>query len=182
MPQPYNQFRAMLAITKGSLKGIFRSPSAVGFGFAFPMIFILIFGFLGGGGNINLRVAFDKQMDTTSILYQTVKNVPGIRLVKKDPEELIEDLEKGRITAIVNIQKSTDTLSAWKISFKSSEAVNPQNLQVLRAIFESIIKRMDEIKFHDKRTVATISNNIEKIPGRTYRTIDFILPGQLGFH
>ena len=30
-------------------------------------------------------------------------------------------------------------------------------------------------------TYATVSNNVEKIPGRVYRTIDFIFPGQLGF-
>lgn len=181
MSQPYNQFKAMLAITKASLKAVFRSPSAVIFSFAFPMIFILIFGFLGGSGGINVRIAFDRQTDTTSMLYQAVKTVPGIRIIQKDEKELTEDLEKGRITAIVRIRKSTDTLSAWHISFKTSGAVNPQNLQVLRAILESIIKRMDEIKYPDRKTVATISNNIEKIPGRTYRTIDFILPGQLGF-
>ncbi len=42
----------MLALTKASLKAIFRSPSAVIFSFAFPLIFILVFGFLGGGGKI----------------------------------------------------------------------------------------------------------------------------------
>jgi len=41
MPQPYSQLRAMMAITKASLKGVFRSPSAVIFSFVFPLIFIL---------------------------------------------------------------------------------------------------------------------------------------------
>lgn len=181
MPQPYNQLRAMLAITKASLKAVFRSPSAVVFSFAFPMIFILIFGFLGGGGGINLRIAFDKQTDTTSALYQAVKNVSGIRIIQKNDQELTEDLEKGRMTAIVRMQKSRDSLSTWNISFKSSGAVNPQNVQILRSIFESIIKRMDEAIYADRKTVATISNKVEQIPGRVYRTIDFILPGQLGF-
>ena len=181
MPQPYNQFRAMLAITKASLKAVFRSPSAVIFSFAFPMIFILVFGFIGGGGGINVRIAFDRKADTTAPIYQVVKNIPGIRVVQKEAKELTEDLEKGRITAIVNIQKSKDTVSNYHISFKSSGAVNPQNLQVLRSIFESVIKQADEIRYPDRRTVATISREVEKIPGRVYRTIDFILPGQLGF-
>jgi len=181
MPQPYNQFRAMLAITKASLKAVFRSPSAVIFSFAFPMIFILVFGFIGGGGGINVRIAFDKRTDTTAMVYHAIKSVTGVRTVQKEEKELMEDLEKGRITAIVNIQKSKDTLSAYNISFKSSGAVNPQNLQVLRSIFESIVKRMDEKEFPERKTVATISKDVEEIPGRVYRTIDFILPGQLGF-
>jgi ABC-2 type transport system permease protein len=181
MPQPYNQFRAMLAITKASLKAVFRSPSAVIFSFAFPMVFILVFGFIGGGGGINVRIAFDSKTDTTAALYNVVKNIPGIRIIQKDEKELIEDLEKGRMTAIVNIQKSKDTLSNYKVSFKSSGAVNPQNLQVLRSIFESIIKQFDEREYPNRKTVALIDRNVEKIPGRIYRTIDFILPGQLGF-
>lgn len=181
MPQPYNQFRAMLAIAKASLKAVFRSPSAVIFSFAFPMIFILVFGFMGGGGSINLRIAFDKRSDTTNSLYWKAKLAPGLRIVQKDEKELLEDLEKGRITAIVNIQKSKDTLSAWNIRFKSSGAVNPQNLQVLHTIFEYLVKMEDKEKYPDRKTVATVSENIEKIPGRVYRTIDFILPGQLGF-
>ena len=35
--------------------------------------------------------------------------------------------------------------------------------------------------FRKQQTIATINNNIVKIPGRVYRRIDFILPGQLGF-
>ncbi len=181
MPQPYNQFRAMLAITKASLKAVFRSPSAVIFSFAFPMIFILVFGFIGGGGGINVRIAFDKNADTTSLIYEGIKSAPGIRIIKKEEKELIEDLEKGRITAILNIQKSTDTLSLWKVSFKSSGAVNPQNLQILRSLFESKIKEVDEKLNPNRKTLVAIEKHVEFIPGRVYRTIDFILPGQLGF-
>lgn len=181
MPQPYNQFKAMLAITKASLKGVFRSPSAVIFSFAFPMIFILVFGFLGGGGGINVRIAFDKKADTLSPIYGMIKQAPGIRVVQKGEKELLEDLEKGRITAMLNIQKSSDTLSRWTISFKSSGAVNPQNLQILRSIFESKIKAVDEQLDPYRKTVVAIDKDIETIPGRVYRTIDFILPGQLGF-
>ena len=59
--------------------------------------------------------------------------------------------------------------------------MNPQNLQVLRSILESVIKNIDRQKYPNTPTIAAINNNIEKIPGRTYRAIDFILPGQLGF-
>lgn len=181
MPQPYSQFRAMLAITKASLKGVFRSPSAVIFSFAFPMVFILVFGFIGGGGGINVKIAFDKKADTTSFIYDAIKNVSGVRIVQKEDKDLNEDLEKGRITAIVNIQKSKDSAADYRVSFKSSGAVAPQNLQILRSIFELIVKETDSHLYPNSKTTAVIDKQIEKVPGRVYRTIDFILPGQLGF-
>ena len=171
----------MLAIAKAGLIAIFRSPSAVAFSFAFPLIFILVFGFLGSGGRISIRAAFAPGTDTTNYLYGIIKTIPGLRMVEKPEAEIKEDLEKGRLTAIIAIQKNENASPAYFINLKSSEAVNPQYLQVLRSILESIIKNIDHKKFPDAPTVAAISNHIEKIPGRTYRTIDFILPGQLGF-
>lgn len=171
----------MLAITRASLRAVFRSPSAVVFGFFFPLVFILVFGFIGSGSRVNLRVAFDKNTDTTNTLYQIIKNISGIIVSEKTEHEVKEDLEKGRITAIVNIQKSSDPHSEYIINLKTSDATNQQNVQVLRSILGGIIKGINEKNFPDATTYATVNNDIIKIPGRKYRTIDFILPGQLGF-
>lgn len=172
----------MLAITKAGLVSIFRSPSAVAFSFAFPLIFILVFGFLGGGSKLTLRTAFSSDTDTSLYLCRVIKNVPGIRMVEKSDKEMQEDLTKGRLTAVISVQKNTEGSNPeYKIHLKSSEAVNPQNIEVLRAILKSIISSIDKQKFKDVPTIAEISNEIEQVPGRTYRTIDFILPGQLGF-
>jgi ABC-2 type transport system permease protein len=46
---------------------------------------------------------------------------------------------------------------------------------------EGMIKGMNEANFPNTPSVGVISNEIVKIEGRPYRTIDFILPGQLGF-
>lgn len=182
MSKSYSQFKAMLAITKAGLISIFRSPSAVAFSFAFPLIFILVFGFLGGGGRVSLRAAFAPDTDTSNYLYKIINNIPGVIIVEKPTQEINEDLVKGRLTAVISIQKNTNNTSPeYFISLKSSEAVNPQNIEVLRSILRAIISNIDKTKFPEAATVAEINNNVEKVPGRTYRTIDFILPGQLGF-
>ena len=92
-----------------------------------------------------------------------------------------KDLQKGNITAIVNIKKNKPEDTAYIIELKSSEAVNPQNIQVLQSILKDVINTINSRTFPQAQTIASIDNNIEKIPGRDYRRIDFILPGQLGF-
>lgn len=172
----------MLAITKGSFRSIFRSPSAVVFSFAFPLIFILVFGFIGGGSRFSIRVSFDKRSDTTNPVYQTLQKVAGITMVKGEEKNITEDLEKGRITAVINIQKNAQGISpAYIINIKTSEAVNPQNTQVLQSLLGGIISGIDRNMNPATHTIAAINQNVEKVKGRTYRTIDFILPGQLGF-
>ncbi|MBV9987772.1 MAG: ABC transporter permease [Chitinophagaceae bacterium] len=177
----YNQVRAMFAITKASLRAIFRSPSAVVFSIAFPLIFILVFGFIGGGSRISLNVAFDQSSDTANPIYQAMKGIAGLNVSKKTGELLKEDLEKGRITAIIRIRKSGVANPPYNITLTSSEAVNPQNVQVLQSIINAVIAGINRQAYAGAPTIAVISNDVQKIPGRIYRTIDFILPGQLGF-
>jgi ABC-2 type transport system permease protein len=181
MPKTYSQLTAMLAITRASLRAIFRSPSAVIFSFAFPLIFILVFGFIGGGGGMSVRVGFDKNTDTTSDLYHAIATMNGIKITNGDEQTLRNDLEKGRLSAIIQIRKNTSANPAYSIKLVSSEAVNPQNVQVLHSMLDGLINNMNRKIFQNTPTYATIDNEVETVPGRVYRTIDFILPGQLGF-
>jgi ABC-2 type transport system permease protein len=181
MQAKYNQLKAMLAITRGSLRSIFRSPSAVAFSIFFPLIFILVFGFIGENGGISLDVAVNKNSDTANPVYGALQSVTSIHFVKEDDSLLKEELEKGNIAAVVSIKKNPSGNPAYIIELKSSEAVNPQNIKVLESILKDVINTINSKTFPRAQTIATIDNNIEKIPGRDYRRIDFILPGQLGF-
>lgn len=181
MSVKYNQLTALLAITKASLKAVLRSPSAVVFSLAFPLIFILVFGFIGGGGKISFSIAIDKSSDTLNPVYNALKDISGITIVNESDADVKKDLERGRLTAVVNIQRNNAQTPPYIINLKSSESVNPQNLQVLESLISSIIANINKSKYPQTPTFAYINANIQKIPGRTYRTIDFILPGQLGF-
>ena len=145
------------------------------------MLFILIFGFIGGGSQVSFNLSIDKTSDTLNPIYLAIRSVPGITIVNKNEAETREDLEKGRLTAVLNITKNRGPQPPYTINIRSSESVNPQNLQVLQSILNSIIAGVNKVQFPNAPTVATINQDINKIPGRTFRRIDFILPGQLGF-
>lgn len=181
MEPKYSQLTAMLAITKASLKATFRSPSAVVFSIGFPMIFILVFGFMGEGNGFSVDVALDKTSDTANPVYGIIKQINGIHFIDKPDTLLKEDLEKGNLTAIINIKKNAAESPAYTIELKSSEAVKEQDLQLLQSILNSVIGNINNSKYPNTPTIAKVDTNVQKIPGRIYRRIDFILPGQLGF-
>src|SRR5215210_5182584 len=103
----YSQVRAMLAITKGSLRAIFRSPSAVIFSFVFPLIFILVFGFIGGSG-FTVRVALTNPADTNNFLIKNgLQKNSSIRLVTNlTKEKATTEVSKGNIAAIIEIDST----------------------------------------------------------------------------
>ena len=72
--KPYSNLRATLAIARASLRSILRSPSAVVFTLAFPLIFIVVFANIGGGG-VTVDVGVAKTTDTLNPVYQALKKV-----------------------------------------------------------------------------------------------------------
>jgi ABC-2 type transport system permease protein len=77
--------------------------------------------------------------------------------------------------------RSNNPAIPYTIELKSSESVSPQNLAVLKQIIQSVITGINAKNYPKMPSIANSSNDIQNIPGRVYRTIDFILPGQLGF-
>jgi ABC-2 type transport system permease protein len=181
MSQRYNQLTAMLAITKASLRAILRSPSTVLFSIFFPLVFILVFGFIGNGGTTSYRIILDKDSDTANALVDSLRSLKNIKFVTgKDSSEIQSEMIKGRITGILNIEQSNpaDSNSEYQVHFQSTTASADQYITFL-PLLESIINKIDKIKYKEQQTFAQIIPQIRSV--REYRAIDFILPGQLGF-
>ena len=107
--KPYSQLRAMLAITRASLRSTFRSPSAVAFSFAFPLFFILVFGFIGKH-SISLTVGVTPGCDTSGQFYSMMRSRPELKLITTETqEEMVAELEKGKLDGIINFKHSADT-------------------------------------------------------------------------
>lgn len=181
--QRYSQARAMLAITKASLKAIFRSPSAVVFSFVFPFIFILVFGFIGNSGGVpSYRVVIDPSSDTTNPLYKAISSNRQLKIVSyPDTNELRMAQVKGRVAAVITISKTGQPSPAYSYRIRSTNASDDKWPQV-KAILNTINNKLSDTIFSNRPVLAKEDfreGDIETV--REYKTIDFILPGQLGF-
>lgn len=181
MSVKYNQFKAMLAIARGSFISTLRSPSTVAFSIGFPLVFILAFAFLSNNSAPRIDVAIANNADTLNPVYRQIASAPGIRIKKETPEQLKENLEKGQIAAILDIAKMQAVSASYIVSIKTSEAVSAQSISILRSYLNAIADGVNKTYNPNAANIAFVSDKIEKVPGRIYRTIDFILPGQLGF-
>src|ERR1700761_302216 len=102
----YNQLRAMLAIAKASFKAILRNPSAVAFSFGFPLIFILVFGFIGGSGP-RISFALARPADSANYVVRGLLRDPMVILsADKDTATMRKDLLRGRIGAILSFDSA----------------------------------------------------------------------------
>ncbi len=181
MPTQYSQIRAVFSITKASLLAMFRSPTAVVFSILFPIIFIVVFGAMVDNASIAVKVGIDARCDTGNIVYEMIKAIKIIRpQTGLTDVDMRQALQKGKLTAILNIKKDSLNNSAphYKIELTTSNS-SLDRLPLLQSIIGESVNRLNQKLFPQNPSAADIS--VIKIPGRIYRPIDFILPGQLGF-
>jgi ABC-2 type transport system permease protein len=182
--QAYSQSKAMLAITKASLKAIFRSPSAVVFSFLFPLIFILVFGFIGDGGGAPVyKVVITPGSDTSNAFYDVLTNYKFIRIVQyADSQQLTKAFNQGKIVGQLGIHKRGGDSSGYRLSFKTTNAADDRSFQFVSAI-ENLTNKINDSKYPGRDSYVALDYNRDRdmTVVAEYKTIDFILPGQIGF-
>lgn len=182
--QQYSQLKAMLAITRASLRSIFRSPSAVIFSFVFPFVFILVFGFIGdNAGAPSYRIALSKSCDTVNLFFDSIKTSNRIRIERYADDDLLRnDLLKGRLAGVLDIKKTGKEIPAYVYSIYSTTASNDKWPQLM-PILNNIVNKISNEEYQNRPSYAIADFNYERDikTVRDYKTIDFILPGQLGF-
>lgn len=176
----YSNARAMRALIKASLQGIAKSPSAIIFSIAFPLIFILVFGFLGGGRAFSVNVAVAPRSDTANGLYRSLRQVPVIKwMASADSATLSKNLADGDIAAIITIrQQPAGATPQYQVAITGS-AAQADKVQQLRAIVNNAVQQQDPQIAARANNIAAVDMRITEV--REFKTIDFILPGQLGF-
>jgi ABC-2 type transport system permease protein len=181
MTRNYSQLRAALAIAKASLYVMLRSPTSVVFSLLFPVIFILVFGEMIDTGGLTIKVGIAPECDTGNIVYKSIMSVKNLKPQSgMTNAEMLEGLQKGKITAILNIKNDGGLFlfPHYQVQLITSNS-SALKLPLLESIVKQSIEGLNEKLFPKNFGAAKIM--IKRIPGRTYRQIDFILPGQLGF-
>src|SRR5436309_219036 len=80
------EMRALSALTFYPLVAMTRNLSTLAFGFLFPVVFIAVFGLIGGGGP-TLRLGIPAE-EAAGPLFAALEQVPSIDFTQADDREL----------------------------------------------------------------------------------------------
>lgn len=176
----YSNARAIRALFIASLQSILKSPSAVFFSVAFPLVFILVFGFLGGGGNYSLSVAAALNANTQSPLFKALEQVPVLKWKKAATQAEIDKLMKeGEIVATIGVAAAPEGTSSKEVIELVGASSQLDKVQQLESIIKTVIQSQDPEIRRRSQEIARIDLKVAQV--REFKMIDFILPGQLGF-
>jgi ABC-2 type transport system permease protein len=196
----YSNTKATLAIALASFRSIIRSPSAVVFSLAFPLVFITVFANIGGSP-VKVDVGVAKTCDTINPIFQALKKASVVNLIRdQSTENMNKNLSKGTIDVILDIKT---TNKGWTIypplaALPSSKPQKPpftvdvqytkasQKGAIFQSVLSGIITNVEKSFFgaifgQDAGSIAPVQLHETTIKGREYKYIDFLLPGMLGF-
>jgi ABC-2 type transport system permease protein len=181
MPTSYNQSRALWAITRASFKAIFSNPGAIFFSILFPIIFIMIFGAFGNNGAPKSKIAIAAGSDTNNVLYDSLRNHPYIRITRyTDTAAMNKDFARGNLAGVVDIQKIPDTSGKprYRVHILSTSASQNSFGQFMQTL-QYLVLKLELGLTGQPANHFSIQPEVREL--KQFRSIDFILPGQLGF-
>jgi ABC-2 type transport system permease protein len=175
------QLRATLTLSKYSLIATLRSPTSVVFSLLFPVFFIIVFGSLVGDQGGPIKVAVAPGCDTLGPVYKAIRQIPSVELdTRLTPAQIAEAMQKGTITAVLNIGNDAgfSFIPHYKVTLSAADSAS-RGMRLLRTMIDAAVSEMDRRIFPKNPTIATLS--VVRMSGHLHKAIDFILPGQLGF-
>src|ERR1700744_2733954 len=145
MSRSFNQARAALILAKFSLLATLRSPTSVVFSLLFPIIFIVVFGSIKNDAPPTLKVAMAPGCDTLNIIYKAIKSIPNISFQNiTTAAQQADKLQKGRITAIINIKPNgIGSIPHYIIHLRSASS-SSQSIHLLQNSLSLEVSKIDE--------------------------------------
>ncbi|MFY0255438.1 ABC transporter permease [Chitinophaga sp. 30R24] len=181
MSKKYSQFKAALVLSRASLIATLRSPTSVVFALLFPIIFVTVFGAMVDNDAVKVKIVLSPRSDSSSPMYTAIKSISIFNLSHgKDSAAMIADLKKGRIAGILYLhpQELVNGIPHYTTDLLGSSAV-ADKIPLIQAALQEAASQLNRKILPGQPVPASI--HAITVPGRIYRKIDFILPGQLGF-
>jgi len=175
-----NQVKATITIARFSLLAMLKSPTSIVFSLLFPIIFITVFGSINVGKAPVIKLAVAGGSDTSNIVFKAIREISTISLkTGMSAAEQVEDMRKGRIAGVISIVPDSSSSKAPHYSIHLQTSPSAGNMGLTETMIDEAISKIDQKFFPGNASIAALT--VTQLPGRVYRSIDFILPGQLGF-
>jgi len=171
-----SQWRAFLALSFYALKAMVHNPGTLAFSFAFPIVFISIFGLIGGAGqNLNLGIPDDS--DQTNPIVSTVHSLNFVKVEGGATGHLEDRLRQGKLDALMTVS-AEGTPPRYSVNLVTTSG-NPTGAATAQSVVGGIVDKTNLALAGVKNPTVTLSQ--QEVSGRKFRYIDFVLPGQIGF-
>jgi ABC-2 type transport system permease protein len=186
VPREYrtpNQARVALGLARYSLVASLRNRTALFFNFIFPLVLVFVFGTIGGGGPSKVNLGIPDGFDKSNQIYATLKAAADqgkaqVKFTTGSETELEKKVKQSKVDSI--LQAPPDG-SKDSIKLVSSNG-NPSG-KAVENVIGGVVSQMNlgALQGANPTVKPPFSVSTSEISGKTFKTIDFALPGLIAF-
>ncbi|MEL7562013.1 ABC transporter permease [Dehalogenimonas sp. 4OHTPN] len=165
-----------------NFKQFMRDKTAVFFTFAFPLIFIFLFGMVFGGDNmVNYNIGVVRQDDSTTAVHisEALHNVPIFTITEGDLDTTLDSLKSGDLAAVVVIPAGLDDAIGSGTAAAVTLYHDPSQTTTSQVIIPVLRQLVDEFNRQITQAPVVLTLAEESILAANLSFIDFFVPGIL---
>jgi ABC-2 type transport system permease protein len=174
--------KAFGVLLLSDLKQFFRERTALFFTFAFPLLFMLIFGLVySGNGNISYDVGLVNQDQSvvSGQISQALQQIPIFKTAEGNLDEELAKLKKGDIRAVILLPNGTQqSISAGKTA-NLTVYYDPSQTTSSQIILSGLKQAVDSINLQFSHAPILIQLDQQSVQAHNLRNIDYLVPGIL---
>jgi ABC-2 type transport system permease protein len=180
------QIKTVLVLTKSFTKRFFRDKVALFFTFLFPLLFLIIFGFIFGGNNtvsFNIAVINGSANEFATGFVKSIENNSVFKV--KDVESFDKAKElvgRGELDAIIEITPEFGKSNAKNIPTGELKTFYDQGDSQLASTLEAVLQStLNDINEQIQPRNDPLKLSLIPIQTSNLSAFDYTLPGLIGF-
>ncbi|MCW3490374.1 ABC transporter permease [Dethiobacter alkaliphilus] len=165
-------------LTIANLKMHMRNRSSLFWHFAFPLIFMVLFGLIFSGGVTSpIRVGMvDTSLELGEAFNSAFAEIDNATLVEGEKDELIDDLKNGGLDAVIVLDESTAANSLIDVEIFYDQTENLTG-GMARSF---IISLLDQIRMQAFAVPELFDVTETSVARETLSYMSFLMPGVIG--
>ena len=165
-----------------NFKQFLRDKTAVFFTFAFPLIFIFLFGMVFGGTDdisYSIRLVDNDDSHVSQGLVAAFESVPIFDVSEGGLDASLDELRDGNLTAVISIPSDIDGVIGSGGTAALTIYHDPSQTQTSQIVLPVVRQVIDEFNRQLTQAPVLLSLSEESILSDSFRFIDFFVPGIL---
>ncbi|MDD5191265.1 MAG: ABC transporter permease [Dehalococcoidales bacterium] len=167
-------------LIKSNFRQLFRDKASLFFTFAFPIVFMVIFGLIWSGDNnfkANVGLVSKSSSLEAQAFSQAFHGIGAFKVEDGDLTVLLTKLKAGELRAVIVIPED---ISAAGANGKTSDITlyyDPTNTTTAQVVLPVAAQVIEQVERMISRQPSVVQLTTQSIQSRQMRNIDYLVPG-----
>lgn len=174
--------RAFYKLLVADFKQFFRDRTALFFTFAFPLLFMLIFGFVFSGDNdvsYSIGLVNNDNSAVGDEISQALGEISIFEMAEGELDDRLAELEKGDLKAVILIPAGMESSLASGKTASITVYYDPSQTTSAQIILSVMRQSINEINQQLTHQPVLLELTEQSVQSRDLRNIDYLVPGIL---